>query len=183
MISLTFSSGPWGPKCLKYQNVPHLGSFWAIGKPWERFQRWDIIIYFIPVPNDHTVAPRCRCQEDVLSGLFCATFFQADQLDSSQHKLGLPRLFNLEYLVGVCILHNGICVQIKNDTHVPVAKLTSTKSMDHETTTSNLVKNFQSTRNPLSAVRDRHSAQQHPQTVTLVVSWQNWFKSHSISSR
>ena len=55
MISLTFSSGPWGPKCLKYQNVPNLGSFWAIGKPWERFQRWDIIIYFIPVPKDHTV--------------------------------------------------------------------------------------------------------------------------------
>ena len=55
MISLTFSSGPWGPKCLKYQNVPHLGSFWAIGKPWERFQRWDIIIYFIPVPKDHTI--------------------------------------------------------------------------------------------------------------------------------
>ena len=55
MISLTFSSGPWGPKCLKYQNVPHLGSFWAIGKPWERFQRWDIIIYFIAVLNDHTV--------------------------------------------------------------------------------------------------------------------------------
>ena len=45
MISLTFSSGPWGPKCLKYQNVPNLGSFWAIGKPWERFQSWDIRIY------------------------------------------------------------------------------------------------------------------------------------------
>ena len=56
MISLTFSSGPWGPKCLKYQNVPNLGSFWAIGKPWERFQSWDIRIYFIPVPKDHTVA-------------------------------------------------------------------------------------------------------------------------------
>ena len=55
MISLTFSSGPWGPKCLKYQNVPNLGSFWAIGKPWERFQSGDIRIYFIPVPKDHTV--------------------------------------------------------------------------------------------------------------------------------
>ena len=58
MISLTFSSGPWGPKCLKYQNVPNLGSFRAIGKPWERFQSWDIRIYFIPVPKDHTVAFR-----------------------------------------------------------------------------------------------------------------------------
>ena len=55
MISLTFSSGPWGPKCLKYQNVPNLGSFRAIGKPWERFQSWDIRIYFISVPKDHTV--------------------------------------------------------------------------------------------------------------------------------
>ena len=55
MISLTFSSGPWGSKCLKYQNVSNLGSFWAIGKPWERFQSWDIRIYFIPVPKDHTV--------------------------------------------------------------------------------------------------------------------------------
>ena len=55
MISLTFSSGPWGPKCLKYQNVPNLGSFRAIGKRWERFQSWDIRIYFISVPKDHTV--------------------------------------------------------------------------------------------------------------------------------
>ena len=36
---LNFFSRPEDPKCLKYQNVPNLGSFWAIGKPWERFQR------------------------------------------------------------------------------------------------------------------------------------------------
>ena len=35
---LNFFSRPEDPKCLKYQNVPNLGSFWAIGKPWERFQ-------------------------------------------------------------------------------------------------------------------------------------------------
>ena len=55
MRILNFFSRPEDPKCLKYQNVPHLGSFWAIGKPWERFQSGDIRIYFIPVPKDHTV--------------------------------------------------------------------------------------------------------------------------------
>ena len=39
MRILNFFSRPEDPKCLKYPNVPHLGSFWAIGKPWERFQR------------------------------------------------------------------------------------------------------------------------------------------------
>ena len=38
MRILNFFSRPEDPKCLKYQNVPNLGSFWAIGKPWERFQ-------------------------------------------------------------------------------------------------------------------------------------------------
>ena len=55
MRILNFFSRPEDPKCLKYPNVPKLGPFWAIGKPWERFQSWDIRIYFIPVPNDHTV--------------------------------------------------------------------------------------------------------------------------------
>ena len=55
MRSLTFSSRPGGPRCLKYQNVPKLRSFWAIGKPRERFQSWDIGVYFISVPSDHTV--------------------------------------------------------------------------------------------------------------------------------
>ena len=55
MRILNFFSRPEDPKCLKYQNVPNLGSFWAIGKPWERFQSGDIRIYFIPVPKDHTV--------------------------------------------------------------------------------------------------------------------------------
>ena len=54
---LTFSRRPEGPRCLKYQNVPKLRSFWAIGKPRKRFQSWDIGVYFIPVPTDHTVAP------------------------------------------------------------------------------------------------------------------------------
>ena len=35
MRILNFFSRPEDPKCLKYQNVPNLGSFWAIGKPWE----------------------------------------------------------------------------------------------------------------------------------------------------
>ena len=60
MRILNFFSRPEDPKCLKYQNVPNLGSFWAIGKPWERFQSWDIRIYFIPVPKDHTVARVCH---------------------------------------------------------------------------------------------------------------------------
>ena len=38
MRILNFFSRPEDPKCLKYQNVPNLGSFWAIGKPWERFR-------------------------------------------------------------------------------------------------------------------------------------------------
>ena len=38
MRILNFFSRPEDPKRLKYQNVPNLGSFWAIGKPWERFQ-------------------------------------------------------------------------------------------------------------------------------------------------
>ena len=54
--SLTFSKRRGGPRCLKYQNVPTSRSFWPIGNPWERFQSWDIRIYFIPVPKDHTVA-------------------------------------------------------------------------------------------------------------------------------
>ena len=58
MRILNFFSRPEDPKCLKYQNVPNLGSFWAIGKPWERFQSWDIRIYFISVPKDHTVSQR-----------------------------------------------------------------------------------------------------------------------------
>ena len=53
--TLTFSRRPEGPRCLKYQNVPKLQSFWAIGKPRERFQSWDIRVYFISVPMDHTV--------------------------------------------------------------------------------------------------------------------------------
>ena len=53
--SLTFSKRRGGPRCLKYQNVPTSRSFWPIGNPWERFQSWDIRVYFIPVPKDHTV--------------------------------------------------------------------------------------------------------------------------------
>ena len=53
--SLTFSKRHGGPRCLKYQNVPTLRSFWPIGNPRERFQSWDIRVYFIPVPDDHTV--------------------------------------------------------------------------------------------------------------------------------
>ena len=52
---VTFSSRPGGPRCLKYQNVPELRSFWAIGKPRERFQSWVIRVYFLTVPDDHTV--------------------------------------------------------------------------------------------------------------------------------
>ena len=43
-----------GPKCLKYQNVPYIHNFGHIGKPW--FQCWVRIIYFLTVPDDHTVA-------------------------------------------------------------------------------------------------------------------------------
>ena len=55
MRSLTFSSRPGGHRCLKYQNVPKSRSFWAIGKPRERFQSWDIRVYFISFQLDHTV--------------------------------------------------------------------------------------------------------------------------------
>ena len=51
-----------GPKCLKYQNVPYIRNFWHIGKPWNRFQRWVIIIYFLTVQDDHSVVVGwCRC--------------------------------------------------------------------------------------------------------------------------
>ena len=53
--ALTFSKRREGPRCPKYQNVPTLRSFWPIGKPREMFQSWDIRVYFIAVPNDHTV--------------------------------------------------------------------------------------------------------------------------------
>ena len=56
MRSLKFSSRPGGPRCLKYQNVPKLRSFWPIGKPRERFQSRVIKVYFIPFLLDHTVA-------------------------------------------------------------------------------------------------------------------------------
>ena len=65
IISLTFSNRPGGLRCLKYQNVPKLRSFWPIGKPRERFQSWDIRVYFISVPNDHTVAGQIRGQVSV----------------------------------------------------------------------------------------------------------------------
>ena len=55
IISLTISNRPRGLRCLKYQNVPKLRLFWPIGKPREMFQSWDIRVYFIPVPDDHTV--------------------------------------------------------------------------------------------------------------------------------
>ena len=59
IISLTFSNRPRGLRCLKYQNVPKLRSFWPIGKPREMFQIWDIRVYFIAVPkNDKTVFAR-----------------------------------------------------------------------------------------------------------------------------
>ena len=45
-----------GPKCLKYQNVPYIRNFWHIMRPWNRFQCWVRIIYFLTVPDDHTVA-------------------------------------------------------------------------------------------------------------------------------
>ena len=57
MKVLTFSRRPEGPRCLKYQNVPKFRSFWAIGKPRERFQIWDIRVYFIALQLDHTVVP------------------------------------------------------------------------------------------------------------------------------
>ena len=53
--SLTFSNWPEGLRCLKYQNVPTLRSFWPIGNHRERFQSWDIRVYFLTVPDDHTV--------------------------------------------------------------------------------------------------------------------------------
>ena len=52
---LKFSSWSGGPKCLKYQNVPYIRNFWHIEKPWERFQCWVREIYFLTVPDDHTV--------------------------------------------------------------------------------------------------------------------------------
>ena len=52
--ALTFSRRPGSSKCLKYQNVPELRWFWAIGTPRERFQSWNIRVYFLTVPGDHT---------------------------------------------------------------------------------------------------------------------------------
>ena len=38
------------------QNVPKTQSFWPIEKPWKRFQSWDMIVYFLTVPNDQIAA-------------------------------------------------------------------------------------------------------------------------------
>ena len=46
-----------GHRYLKYQNVPYIPNFWHIGKPWEGFKCWVRRIYFLTVPNDHTVVP------------------------------------------------------------------------------------------------------------------------------
>ena len=54
------------PKCLKYKNVLYIRNFWDIRKPWERFQCWVRIIYFLTVPDDHTVVSQ--------SVLFCTHF-------------------------------------------------------------------------------------------------------------
>ena len=70
MRILNFFSRPEDPKCLKYQNVPNLGSFWAIGKPWERFQSGDIRIYFIPVPKDHTVVKHPCLAVNLMIGIY-----------------------------------------------------------------------------------------------------------------
>ena len=51
----TFSSISGGPRCLKYQNVPKLRSFWPIGKPRSRFQSRVIKVYFSSVPDNHSV--------------------------------------------------------------------------------------------------------------------------------
>ena len=48
----TFSSISGGPRCLKYQNVPKLRSFW----PRSRFQSRVIKVYFLTVPDNHSVA-------------------------------------------------------------------------------------------------------------------------------
>ena len=54
---LTISSRLGGPRCLKYQNIIKLRSFWHIKKPRERLQSWVIRVYFLSVPNDHTTTP------------------------------------------------------------------------------------------------------------------------------
>ena len=62
IISLTFSNRPGGLRCLKYQNVPKLRSFWPIGKPRERFQSSDIRVYFMIFTtfNVSLRAPPCQ---------------------------------------------------------------------------------------------------------------------------
>ena len=58
-----------GPKCLKYQNVPYKRNFWHIVKPWERFQRWVRLIYFLTVPDDHTVVPTQKYGQLIIKSL------------------------------------------------------------------------------------------------------------------
>ena len=81
--ALTFSKRREGPRCLKYQNVPKLRSFWPIGKPWEMFQSWDIRVYFVSVPNDHTVAQ--TLQHSAISALngFCSYLCMVQKLAPS----------------------------------------------------------------------------------------------------
>ena len=50
--TLAFSIRPGGPKCLKYQNVPKLRPFDLLGSLGGGL---DKRVYFISVPNNHTV--------------------------------------------------------------------------------------------------------------------------------
>ena len=85
--SLTFSKRHGCPRCLKYQNVPTLPSFWPIGNPRERFQSWDIRVYFISVSNDHTVQLRTWIHDNLC--------YLTIKSDTGQHSQFLRCFYHL----------------------------------------------------------------------------------------
>ena len=82
MRSLTFSSISGGPRCLKYQNVPKIRSFWPYVKLPERFQSQVIIVYFLTVPCICLCHCHCHCHCLCLCICLCQFFWSCHVFSS-----------------------------------------------------------------------------------------------------
>ena len=113
MRSLAFSSRPGGPRWLKYQNVPKLRSFWAIGKPRERFQSWDIGVYFIALQLDHTVLqPQCNYEQCIkLVQVHANWSNQFHYLQMFEHTHIVPTRHSCCFLM-LCTFRFVFCISI-----------------------------------------------------------------------
>ena len=100
------SNGPT-PKCLKYQNVPYIRNFWHIRRPRNRFQWWVRIIYFLTVPDDHTVVLRQKYERNISpcdkhspnSGKLLLIHLILEIKKSSQRCLSFGEIHNSRYLM------------------------------------------------------------------------------------